>query len=407
MASYDYSISGIEDKFDKIRFHREIRVSLPQVLGVRVSGVTAYVDFLEDLSGSDETTLDNLFTAHTNFSIVTVVNRTSVEVLENVKSTDYSSEDWIIDPNLTALASVPHKYWKVSGDTVVEMNQTEKDVVDGVQAENNGNPRLYSQMHVTPSSTSLKVNVDSLRYDIGGKRDKYDGASDQSVTDDETNYIYLDTDGDLQINTTGFPTDESFIPLARVVVENGEIAKIYEERVLFSSSAAVEGTCVIGFPVDGGIRGGDSDGVSSHNGVGSLTFGSTGYSRNRWNFRPPRNYISGDLKLKLLCSVAGSPGLNSMRIGVKYQGLDVGDNFPASYTYTAETTKSLSGVSDEDIFVIDLTIPSANFDKAKDMEAMELFRDADHAGDTTSLTLHIHLIELEYTGYKIAGQAGQ
>lgn len=260
---------------------------------------------------------------------------------------------------------------------------------------------------VTASVTSLKIEVSSFKYDIGGERGSFVGAVDQSVTDDDTNYVYLDSDGTLQINITGFPTDVTYIPLARVVCASGEVVAIHEERVLLASSAAAIGTCRIGFPVDGGVRGGDSDGVSSNNNVCSLTFGSTGYSRNRWNFRPPQNYTSGNLTLRLICSVAGSPGSNGMRIGLKYMGMDVGDTIPSSYDNDEVQTKSLSGVSNDELFTIDTTIPSSTFDKTNDIQAMELYRDADHTGDTTSLTLHIHLIELRYTGYKVAGQAGQ
>ena len=260
---------------------------------------------------------------------------------------------------------------------------------------------------VVASVASLKIEVSSFKYDIGGERGSFAGAVDQSVTDDDTSYVYLDGDGALQINITGFPTDVTYIPLARVVAANGEVVAIHEERVLLASSAAAIGTCRIGFPVDGGVRGGDSDGVSSNNSVASLTFGSTGYSRNRWNFRPPQNYTSGDLTMRLLCSVAGSPGTNGMRLGLKYQGVSSGDTLPSSYDYSTEQTKSLSGIANDELFTVDFTMSSSNFDKTDDLEAIELYRDADHAGDTTSLTLHIHIIELRYTGYKVAGQAGQ
>lgn len=259
---------------------------------------------------------------------------------------------------------------------------------------------------VIPSVSSLKIDVASFKYDIGGKRETYSGAVAQSVTDDDTSYVYLDEDGALQISITGFPTTEVYLPLARVVAASGEVVAIHEERVLLASSAAVQGTCRIGFPVDAGVKGGNA-GVSSNNTVASLTFSASGESRNRWNFRPPQNYISGDLTLRLLCSVAGSPGSNGMRMGLKWSGIDEGDTLPSSYDYTSDQTASLSGISNDELFKIDFTIASANFDKTNDMYAMYLLRDGDHAEDTSSLTLHIHLCELRYTGYKVAGQAGQ
>jgi len=59
-----------------------------------------------------------------------VINRTTKDFLLSVNTPDYSIEDWIINPDLSALEGVPQKYWKISGDTVVEMDQSEKDIVD-------------------------------------------------------------------------------------------------------------------------------------------------------------------------------------------------------------------------------------------------------------------------------------
>ena len=251
----------------------------------------------------------------------------------------------------------------------------------------------------------LRVNVGSVKYDIGGNRGTYNGAVAQLMTDDDTTYLYLDEDGALQSSLSGYPAT-TYIPLARVVAANGEIVAIHDERVLLASSAAVSGTCRIGFPVDAGVKGGNAD-VSANNDVASLTFASSGESRNRWNFRPPQNYISGDLTLRLLCSVAGSPGSNGVRMGLKWMPVTEGDTIPSSYTYTLDQTKSLSGISNDELFKIDFTIASANFDKTEDMYAFYVLRDGDHADDTTGLTLHIHLCELRYTGYRVAGQAGQ
>lgn len=50
--------------------------------------------------------------------------------LYSVNTPDYSVVNWIINPDLSALGSVPKYYWKTVGDTVVEMTQGEKDVVD-------------------------------------------------------------------------------------------------------------------------------------------------------------------------------------------------------------------------------------------------------------------------------------
>lgn len=250
----------------------------------------------------------------------------------------------------------------------------------------------------------LKINVMSFRYDIGGYRGTYNGAVAQAVADDDTSYVYLDDDATLVINTTGYPTEVTYLPLARVVAANGEVVAMHDERVLLASSSSVIGTCRIGFPVDAGVKGGNA-GVSDNNGVCSLTFSTTGESRNRWNIRPPQNYTSGNLTLRLLCSVAGSPGSNTMRMGLKWSNLVATETLPADYENVIEETKSL-GTNDQ-LFVMDFAIDAEDFDKSADMLAFYLYRNGDHAEDTTSLTLHIHLCELRYTGYKVAGQAGQ
>lgn len=257
----------------------------------------------------------------------------------------------------------------------------------------------------------LKVNVEAFRYDMGGIRDTYDGAVAQSVTDDDTSYVYLSEAGSLVINTTGYPSEVSYLPLARVVAANGEIANIIDERVLIASSAAVIGTCRVGLPVDGGIKGGNAQ-ASANNGIASVTFDAAGESRNRWNIRPPQNYTSGNLTFRCYASVSGSPGSNAVRVGVAWQGLKDGDSLPSGssfsdYEYNDEETVSLSGVSSDTVFDFELTIPAAQFDKTDDLLALYFRRDGDHSEDTTSLTLHTHLCEIRYTGYKVAGQAGQ
>jgi hypothetical protein len=261
----------------------------------------------------------------------------------------------------------------------------------------------------TTPGQSLKIDVEGFKYDIGGKRGTYDGATAQSVTDDTTSRVYIDSDGTLQIKTTAqqatFPTD-SHIPLARIVAANGEIAQIYNETVLLAASSAEIGTCCIAFPVDAGVRGGNAS-TSSNNSVASVTFAAAGESRNRWNFRPPQNYISGDLTFRVLCSVAGSPGSNGVRMGLKWMGITDGDTIPSSYTYTSDQTKSLSGISNDELFKIDFTMAEAQFDNTEDLYAIYFLRDGDHADDTSGLILHTHLCELRYSGYLVAGQSGQ
>lgn len=89
---------------------------------------------------------------------------------------------------------------------------------------------------VEAHSDPLYVNIRGFRYEMNGTKASYAGAVAQSVADENTNYVYLDSGGSLVINTTGFPAaSTTHIRLARVVAANGEIQAIYEERSILTS----------------------------------------------------------------------------------------------------------------------------------------------------------------------------
>jgi len=97
--------------------------------------------------------------------------------------------------------------------------------------------------HVAPGRVKmhqdLSIMINPFSYEVDGKRNHYAGVLGQSVTDDATNYVYLNTAGTLQVNTTGFP-DESHIRLARVITLDGLIRDIIDERVLLTGSLDLE-----------------------------------------------------------------------------------------------------------------------------------------------------------------------
>ena len=59
-----------------------------------------------------------------------VVNRLTKQLLLSVNTPDYPTVEWIINPDLSAVAAVPWRYWKIVGDQVVEMTPEEKAIVD-------------------------------------------------------------------------------------------------------------------------------------------------------------------------------------------------------------------------------------------------------------------------------------
>lgn len=80
----------------------------------------------------------------------------------------------------------------------------------------------------------LSIAILRFHYELDGIRSTFDGAINQMVTDDAWNYVFLDFDGSLNINTTGFPST-THIRLARVRASGGGIVAIDDERVLLSA----------------------------------------------------------------------------------------------------------------------------------------------------------------------------
>ncbi len=62
------------------------------------------------------------------------INRTTKQVLQSIASADLpeAEANYILDP---VLPPPPSRYWNISGDTVSEMSQAEKDVVDAAALE--------------------------------------------------------------------------------------------------------------------------------------------------------------------------------------------------------------------------------------------------------------------------------
>lgn len=98
-----------------------------------------------------------------------VVNRTTVEYIKSVNTPDYSPAEWIINPDLSALDDVPHRYWKVVGDDVVEMDQAEKDAVDAAIAEKQHESMLMGRKVDSLPVTILDDLFNEEVYRIGGK----------------------------------------------------------------------------------------------------------------------------------------------------------------------------------------------------------------------------------------------
>lgn len=63
-----------------------------------------------------------------------VLHRQTLELRRSVNTPDFPSEDWAINPDLSAVANVAQRYWKLTGDVVSEMSTEEKAAVDAALA---------------------------------------------------------------------------------------------------------------------------------------------------------------------------------------------------------------------------------------------------------------------------------
>lgn len=61
--------------------------------------------------------------------MASVLNRETFQYLKSVNTPDYPTEDWIHNPDLSAVAGVDKKYWKLSGDSVLPLTGGEKDAI--------------------------------------------------------------------------------------------------------------------------------------------------------------------------------------------------------------------------------------------------------------------------------------
>jgi len=123
-------------------------------------------------------------------------------------------------------------YFNFNDDVNIEGNITLSGLINGVDITTlaAGSDQVHLKVN---SGAGLSVNVSAGDYRLNGNVTQYAGASNQSVTDEATNYVFLGSGG-LTIYTSGFPTGESFIRLATVVATGGAITTISDRRVFNS-----------------------------------------------------------------------------------------------------------------------------------------------------------------------------
>ena len=91
------------------------------------------------------------------------------QYLTSVNTPDYSSDpDVIVEPDLSSVSGVPIKFWKRSGNTVVEMTQAEKDAIAASELITRKNAADTFQADPVAIFTAL-IKVINIRLPQGQK----------------------------------------------------------------------------------------------------------------------------------------------------------------------------------------------------------------------------------------------
>ena len=109
---------------------------------------------------------------------------------------------------------------------------------------------------VVQAVDDLCISVQPFYYDLAGIHGKYDGILNQAVADDDTNYVYLDGAGALQVTVAGYPAT-THIRLARVIAAGGIICRIFLERAFLTAalSGGISDTAKSGLLIPGSFAG--------------------------------------------------------------------------------------------------------------------------------------------------------
>lgn len=120
-----------------------------------------------------------------------VVNKTTNAVLKSVNTPDYDSNDWLINPDTSAITGVPEKYWKVSGSDVLEMTTEEKQIVDntGVSYQANYQVKTYDNYILSTEKWYETDNLDET-YSGLAKEITYTYNADKSALVSKTEVVY-------------------------------------------------------------------------------------------------------------------------------------------------------------------------------------------------------------------------
>ena len=127
----------------------------------------------------------------------------------------------------TLLYDIDDTIFRFNDDVDIDGNLT-VNLINGIDITTLG---VQSPTHLKASSgAGLTAMVAAGDYRLGGVVTYYAGGS-VNLTDETTNYIFF-TDAGVQVNTTGFPTDENHVQIATVVTAGGVVTSVADRRIL-------------------------------------------------------------------------------------------------------------------------------------------------------------------------------
>jgi hypothetical protein len=111
----------------------------------------------------------------------------------------------------------------------VQGNLTVTGLINGVDIQNLSDTTA-TQLKVS-SGAGLTISIAGGGYRLNSTNTVYAGGTGIAVANNVTNYVFFGSGG-LTVRSSGYPTDESYIPLAVVVTSGGSITSVTDNRVM-------------------------------------------------------------------------------------------------------------------------------------------------------------------------------
>lgn len=170
-----------------------------------------------------------------------ILNRSTKEFLRGVDESEYNGVDWIINPNLSDVKNIRKKYWKIIGNSVVEMNSAEKEIVDTAEkAEifNNLNPKIGDVVSYSFTDNGLNIRNRWLTY-MGNDRSNKNPAIVTYKSKLQSVYFSNATDNILiQIQIHGMTDGDSLLKYSLYAM-NRSFNKIMTDNIIFEQGEKV------------------------------------------------------------------------------------------------------------------------------------------------------------------------